>query len=160
MDILKLVGSASVVISALMVYLESQKYEKRRSEQINAYIALLEYIKKQIECFLLPIDSILDSCERGILKGCIGGDTDGVRDLDELLSVSSFCIDDDAVGHISAFVRDFGSYYRDGQIRSCELCIKELTDISKRMRVESDKNKKVILTLCICASFSIILMLI
>lgn len=160
MNILKLLGSAMIIFSALTVYFETQRNEKKKAEQINAYISLVEYIKKQIECFLLPIDSILSSCDENIIRECIGSDTDRVKSLDELFEATSFCIDAEAVAHISSFVHDFGSYYRDEQIRACEICRDELCEISRKMCENTAKNKRVILTLCLCASLSIILMLI
>ena len=56
MVLYKIVGSGSIIISALIVYLEMQKYESIKLKQINSFILLIEYIKNQIECFLLPID--------------------------------------------------------------------------------------------------------
>ncbi len=160
MNILKLLGSTMLIFSGFSVYFEIQKSENRKIKQINAYISLIEYIKKQIECFLLPIDSILCSCDEHIIRECIGSDSDEIESLDELFAATSFCIDAEAVAHISSFVRDFGSYYREGQIRACEICRDELSKISRTMCENTAKNKRVILTLCLCASLSVILMLI
>ena len=66
MIIYKMIGSASVIISALVIYLEIQRYEKLKLKQINSYILLIEYIKNQIECFLLPIDTIILNCNKEI----------------------------------------------------------------------------------------------
>lgn len=159
-DISKLAGSAALVAAALIFYFDTRALERRREDQIKAYILLVEHIKKQIECFLLPIDRILWSCDEELLRRCGVSEGARVSDLNALLSGARLCLCNEALGVMRSFADNFGTYYSRAQIESCEYCIRDLMAIEKRMHEESKKNGRIRLTLCLCISLSLILMLI
>lgn len=161
MAVYKVIGSTSIIISALMMYFEMQKYERIRLRQINAYILLIEYIKNQIECFLLPIDHIIRSCDKNIIKSCcINVDHTKVENLESLIESADFYCDEEAINLIKQFSHDFGQGYMQEQIKSCDYYRNELIKQRDKLKEKSIKEKKLRLALCLCASFSLILLLI
>ena len=157
----KLIGSIGIVSSALILYFEMQKYEKLKLKQINSFILLIEYIKNQIECYLLPIDSIIHNCDVELIEACgIDKDCQNAKNLDDLISDAVFYCDKESVDIIKQFSHDFGQSYIGEQLRFCDYYKNELLKQRNKIKEKGLKEQKVRLALCLCASFSLILLLI
>lgn len=160
MIIYKAIGAGCILGSALTLYFEMQRYQTKRIEQLEAFLSLVEYIKNQIECYLLPIDEILLSCDESLLIKC-GAEQDAkFRDLYELVCAIKIFGDEDAELMIASFSKDFGTQYRREQIKSCDLFCDGLRAEIEKLKDKNIKERKVRLALCLCISFSIVLMLI
>lgn len=159
MLIYKLAGGISLAFSILLVYVQTRSYTKDKIKQIEAFIALINYIKNQIECYMIPIDKILASCNRDLLKECGFMGEGTPHSLSNLMQDTSFYGDEEWTKPLYEFVSSFGASYREEQIRSCERCIKELNKTKERMSEKDIKDKKVHLAICLCISFSLILIL-
>lgn len=161
MAIYKIVGSGSIIISAIVLYFEMQKFEKQKINQITAYILLIEYIKNQIECFLLPIDIIIHNCSKNIIDNCrINIDYTKVENLEELIMSAEFYCNAESIDLIKQFAKDFGQGYMQEQLRSCDYYRTELIKQRDHLKEKSTKEKKLRFALCLCASFSLILLLV
>ena len=161
MILYKIVGSGSIIVSALIVYLEIQKYEKLKIKQVDSYISFIEYIKNQIECFLLPIDVIIHNCNEDIIKACgIKADYKKAEKLDDLLQTAVFYCDEDCINLIKQFSSDFGQGYMKAQLHSCDYYRAELIKQRDKLKEKSTKDKKLRFTLCLCSAFSLIILLI
>lgn len=159
MLIYKLAGGISLAFSVLLIYVQTRKYTKDKIKQIEGFISFVSYIKNQIECYMMAIDKILASYDSDLLKQC-GFMGEGTPiSLSELMQEITFYGDEEWTKVIKDFTSGFGSSYRDEQIRSCERCIKELNKAKERMSEKDIKDKKVHLAICICISFSLILIL-
>jgi hypothetical protein len=157
----KMIGSFGIIASALIIYFEMQKYEKLKLNQINAFILLIEYIKNQIECYLLPIDAIIHNCDIELIKACgIDSDLPNAKNLEELIESAVFYCDKGSADIIKQFSRDFGQSYVGEQLRFCDYYKNELLKQRDRIKEKGLKEQKVRLALCLCASFSLILLLI
>ncbi len=148
-----------MVISSLVFYYEMQSFEKKKLAQLSAYISLIEYIKNQVECFLLPIDKILSSADRELICACTLTDAQDFKTLNDLIDGTSFYLNSESIGTVKVFADEFGVGYRAQQLRSCEYCITELMRQRDKQKEKNTKEKKVRLALCLCASFSIVLLL-
>ena len=161
MTVYKIVGSVSIIVAALIMYLEMQKYENLKIKQINAFILLVEYIKSQIECFLLPIDTIIQSCNDDLISACgINADHRKAKTLDELLASARFYCDNECADIIKQFSADFGQGYIQEQLRSCDYYRSELIKQRDKLKEKGKKENKLRLAICLSASFSLILLLI
>lgn len=149
-----------IIAAALMTYREMQRREARRLEQLCGYISLIEYVKKQIDTFLLPIDAILSGCDREILKKCGVSLSPPPKTLCEAVGSTKFLTGKRAAEIIREFADGFGLCYGEEQIRSCEYCLGELRAERTRLGEEIEKSGRIRLTLCLCASCSAILLLI
>lgn len=161
MTLYKIIGSASIMLSALVIYIEMQRYESIKIKQINSFVLLIEYIKNQIECFLLPIDMIIRNCDESLIRACgIKEEYRQAKNLEQLVLLIDFYCDDECIELIKQFSSDFGQGYAKEQLRSCDYYKNELIKQRDKLKEKSVKEKKLKLVLCISASFSLILLLI
>ena len=149
------------MLSALIIYFEMQRYEALKIKQINYFILLIEYIKNQIECFLLPIDMIIQNCSEDLIKNCgINTDYKKVKTLEELIMLTEFYCNGECIDLIKQFSSDFGQGYVGEQLRSCDYYRNELIKQRDKLKEKGIKEKKLRLAICLSASFSLILLLI
>ena len=161
MIIYKVIGGGSIIVSALIVYLELQRYESIKERQINSFILLIEYIKNQIECFLLPIDVVIRNCNEELIKNCgINIDYKNLKTLEALISSADFYCNGECIDIIKQFSKDFGQGYLGEQLRLCDYYRGELIKQRDKLKEKGAKDKKLKLALCLSASFSLILLLI
>ena len=165
MLLFKLLGSTSILLSASIFYFETRKYEKEKLKQTDAFISLLRYIKKQIDCFSAPISVIMAQCNKKLLEDC-GIDTKSINDLSyndffaRIIENCDFYIDNEAIEILQKFGHEFGKTYRDEQLRSCDYYISELVKYREKIALEIPKERKMRFAVMFCASASLILLLI
>ena len=161
MIISKLIGGALITICALKVYAEMQKFQKKSIKQIDSFIELIEYIKNQIECFLLPIDTIMCNCDKNLLFHCgIQKDINSYNNLKNIMSHITFYCNDEAIDIIMKFADNFGKNYSREQVIACEYYKNELIKIREKELEKDRKNKKLQLAIFLSISFSIIILLV
>lgn len=161
----KLFGGAIVFAASLILYFELQKYEKEKQKQANGFILLLQYIKKQIACFSLPITEIISRCDKKILSDCgLTADLSSADTPDEALvrlvrGVHRY-MDGEAFLLLERFADEFGKTYLEEQLKSCDYYIYELERYKNKIEAEMPKERKIRFALCFSISASIILLLI
>lgn len=160
MVIYKLLGGVLIVASSLTVSIEGRKYEKRRLSQIGAYIELLGYVKNQIECYLLPIDKIIDTADADLLLRCGISKQRLGRAGGALLIPQSVYHGSRLPELLERFSREFGNAYREEQLHACERYIAEMNNEYTRLSQKESKESRLRLTLLVGASLSLILMLV
>lgn len=161
MIVVKVIGASIITITALFSYSEIIKFQKKRIKQINAFIDLIDYIKNQVECFLLPLDQILDRCDKNLLNNCgINSKRSKYKNMDELIESANFYCDDEVIELLNQFSDSFGKAYLHEQLRSCEYFRNELIKIRNKNQEKDAKNQKIQLAVFLSASFSIIILLI
>lgn len=159
MLIFKLLGGTSIFLSASMFYFEARRYEKAKLGQTDAFVTLLRYIKKQIECFSAPISTIIGQCDSKLLEEC-GIYLKGKKEMffSQLLQNCTFYIDAEAIDIIKKFANEFGKSYREDQLKSCDYYISELIKYREKTVGELPKERKMRFAICFCISSSIILL--
>lgn len=163
MLIYKVIGGGSIMVSALIFYFESQSFNKKAMTQLDAYISLIEYIKSQVSCFLSPIDIIIKNCDYKIIQKCTMVNEINIqtaKTVKDIVNYSYFYLDQEIIDTIYKFANDFGSNYRKEQLLYCDAYIEELKKYKCKIYDNYEKDKKVRFVLCMCLSFSMILMLI
>ena len=158
MIIYKLIGSAGLVASGIWFYFIREKFQKIKELQFSAYIKLISYIKNQIECYMLPIDTIIAECDIELLSEC--GSVSRASTLVDFLDNSTFYIDEDVIRLLYDFAEDFGLKYYNEQIKTCDRYINELNKSREVYLNQRAKDKKLSLAICLSISFSLILILI
>lgn len=165
MILYKIIGSASIFLSAMIFAIQSQQYEKMKIKQAEAFIILIKFIKKQIDCFCLPIYEIISKSDQTVLKNC------GFKycDINNMPIDSSFewilnnCwlyIDQEAIELIKKFSSELGKSYREDQLKSCDYYASELMEYKNRLISDLPKKRKIKTALCVCSSLSFILLMI
>ena len=131
MAIFKLLGACGVAISGIVFVKETLAYEKLKISQADAYIGLIEYIKNQVECYNIPIDKIIESCDRDILNKC-GALNTGYKTVADVVNAANMYIDEEIVDILMKFANEFGTVYRDEQLKMCNYHINELREYRKK----------------------------
>lgn len=158
---IKLIGGTIITLCSLKVYIEIQRFHQKKIKQLDSLILLIEYIKNQIVCYLLPIDKIIENCNKNLLKNCgIKTEVHNCKRIDEVLNLIDFYCNEEAIDILFEFAENFGHSYYFEQLKICEECKNKLIKIKDKTIEQNKKNQKVELAICLCISFSIIIMLI
>ncbi len=160
MIILKLCGGVSLFAASMICYSELAKRDKDIIRQLDAYIMLIQYIKENVKYYLLPINSILRSCESSVLRECSGRGDIEVNDLNDLYERSVLFVPDEAQKYIRDFCTSFGRAYKDDQVKLCGEYINKLTDIRDELINEVKNRSKIRFAMTMCAPLFLILLLI
>ena len=126
---------------------------------VDAYVCLFRYVRSQIDCYALPIGEIFERADAELLFACGWRREEAPRALDELFSCC-FVSDKEAKSVISEFCSDFGRNYREEQLKRCDACITALERCRERLEGEAPDKKKLNLTLLLCASAALVILLI
>ena len=160
MTVIKLCGAVSLFAASIICYFELAKREKDQIRQLDAYIKLIQYIKENVEYYLLPINSILRACESSVLRECSGREDIDIKDLNDLYESSLLIVPDEAQKYISDFCASFGKAYKDDQVKLCGDYINKLTDIRDELINEVKNRRKIRFAVTMCAPLFLILLLI
>ena len=153
------VAGAVVLIAAA---LECARRLCRRADEdirgVCAYLALLRYVRTQVDCYALPIGEIFEKCSPELLVSCGWEDDYPPHTLCELFSHSKIS-DVEAKNIIFGFCSDFGRNYREEELKRCDASVTALEKCRERLAGEVPKKKKLNLTLCLSASAALIILL-
>ena len=125
----------------------------------EAFIALLRYVRGQIDCYALPIGDIFSRCDRELLSTCGWQGELAPRSFDELMP-HCFVSDGEAKSAIVEFVADFGKNYREEQLKRCDGCISCLERARDRLVHKARERKRLNFTICLCSSLALIILLV
>jgi hypothetical protein len=119
----------------------------------------LRYVRSQIDCFALPICDILGRADRALLSGCGWEKEEPPSSVEDMLGEASV-EDEDALGILLEFCKDFGKSYLDEQIRRCDHYISLLDERRNSLAKDLPRKKKLNSTLCISGAVAMIILLI
>lgn len=160
--VLKLCGSALLLLGALYVSREYEKSLANRWELCSGFVDLLAHIRRKIDGYLTPPSQLLDGFYSAALEGV--GYIAKARDVG--ISAAYFelsktlPLEKKAKECLGAFFCDFGKDYREGTVRALDAALGGLRDHLKTLGAENEKNLKLARTLCVAAALGIIILLI
>ena len=144
--IVKLVGAALVTLSCAVASRAVISGERKKLIQLDSFIALIKYIRGQIDCYSAPIDRILSGCPAELLDE-LGGRSEGMT-FKDLLEREELVIYGESFRVLDEFSSTFGKNYRDRQVKLCDGAVSEL----ERIRSEAQKcfvsKKKTVKVMC------------
>ena len=142
MMLFKLLGTLLILCVGGVTAFGAVKYERRRLRVLDGWIDMIRYIRGQIDCYLTPLDEILDTFVP----------TNAPADLTALYNASLLYLDADTKKLLLSFIREIGGGYREEQLRHCDFCVAELRRARERIRGELPTRQQLSVTLCICLS--------
>ena len=154
----KIAGASMLACSGVAVGVMLNRTASAALRQNEAMMALLRTGRGQVECFSLPIGQILAGCEREVIEACGDTEEDTPRDLEGLVSHVTVW-DPRTVSIISQFGAEFGRGYREDEVRACEYAISLLEERRSTLALELPVKKKRNMTLSVCASLALVLLL-
>ena len=153
----KIIGAILMAVSGVIIGLSRRRYEWRKLQTIDGFMSLLFYVKGQIDCYARPRSEILQTLPAEVFCAC--NCPKGASTLEELVEASKIYLDDESLRLVSAFASEFGSTFRDEQLRLCDYYISALGE-QRRMLFAGVKDKgRAGSALWICAGICAIILL-
>ncbi len=157
----KLAGSAIMFSSVAAFAYRNKKRDGLRLRRLRGQIGFVRFVRDRIERYLSPISEILRDCDAevidGVFIGCAEDDFYDIDGMRRILSSGEYYSDGGRV--FDLFLAALGSSYRENEIAACDECIKELSEISDRLKKELPRERKSrsVLLFCLAAAIVIIL---
>ena len=155
--ILKLIGSVVVIASSISVAISHRIFQEKKLKTLDGFIALLMYIKGQVDCYALPLYEMLMGIPPEILCDC--NSPMGVESLDELIGESRVYLEDESLRLLESFSLEFGSIFREEQLRRCDFYIEALVEERKRLSADVERRARVGGALSVCAMIGLVILL-
>ena len=156
MTFFKLAGVFLVLASGGALAARQVRRERRRVEQLAGFVALVRYVKLQIDCFSLPVPQILLRCDRSILSAC--GITGEITDFEGALRAADLAVPPSAERLLFEFGAALGGSYRAEQLRLCEHYLGRLQPMLDTLRAEAGKRERMAWLLPMALSVSLLLL--
>lgn len=152
----KILGSALLCLAGVISTVYISKFQKNKLVVTDAFISLIFYIKGQVDCYSKPIGEILIGAPREILKNCRYRDDARLIDMVEK---NRAYLSDEGYRLMYSFASEFGSTYREEQMKRCDYYIEAMSEERKNMAHEIPDRSRVYSALVICSSLCLIIML-
>ncbi len=153
----KLIGSLLFCISGVIMALSYSRFQTKKLATIDGFMSLLFYIKGQIDCFARPRSDILSTLPLEVFCAC--NCPKGAETLEEMVEASRIYLDEEPLRLVSSFASEFGSTFRDEQLRRCDYYISALGEERKRVFSSVQSKSRAGSALWICACIGIVILL-
>lgn len=152
---MKLIGSLLLALTGIIAAISVCRFEQKKLKVMDGAIALLFYIKGQVDCYNLPLCDILASRPSELFPYA----GEGCTDLGVMLSQSRIYLGSEPYRLLWQFYNEFGSTYRDEQLRRCDYYIDALTEQRRALSLDLPARSKIGSVLCICTAIGLAIIL-
>ena len=128
---LRILGSSLILAASILLSLTLVHCSRKREAEYDALCALLRHIRDNIDCFMTPIGTILESFNSEPLKQCGFSRVMCEEGLSAAAASGFLSVSDEAVGLLIEFADGLGIGLRDEEMRRCEYyfgCMRELAE--------------------------------
>ena len=153
----KLIGSLIFGVAGVIMAISYRRFQLKKLSSIDGFISLIFYIKGQVECFARPRLDILSTLPAEIFCAC--NCPHGAQTLEELVDASRIYLDEESLRLVSSFASEFGSTFRDEQLRRCDYYVSALGEERRRVFTSVNSKSRAGSALWICACIGIIILL-
>lgn len=155
-------GIVLILIFALLVSREYDRYLKKRLAEASAFLSYINHIRKQISRFLSPVSDWRESFSDGRLEdiGFLPRVREGVT-LDEAFQAcrERLSVSEEMKKTLGSFFSDFGRGYLDEEIKKADTAFSQAEEIFKKESEECKKSSKIAKTLLLSLALSLALIL-
>lgn len=155
--LIKLIGSLLLALAGVGLAGAVCRFEKKRLEVLDGFISLLFFIKGQIDCYSLPISDILASTPAEIRERCMYDGKSG--DMESMIKNCRIYLEDESARLLYSFAAEFGSTYRDEQLRRCDYYISALDEQRRRLADDVPVRAKVGSAITVCSALGLMIIL-
>ncbi len=146
----KLIGALLMLVTGVVVARGQIAHEKKKLWVLEGWIGLLLYTRAQIDCYLMPLEEILENADKGLLRaagaGCVGGSQK------ELLDAALPYLEDESARLLTSLVRELGNGYREEQLRRCDYYLAALEKERERLAAALPARLKLCAAMSVCAA--------
>lgn len=138
--VVRYAGAGLIFLLSLYAGFASAESYRRRISRVEGVVALIEKIRREVDCFGTPLSEIIAGFDDGELQKCgfisllAGGCYSGAAATLE-------CGECEAV--ISRFFEGAGKMYREDVLKLCDSTLSELEDALASMKAECKSRQKV-----------------
>ncbi len=159
--IYKIIGSAAILLSALILAVRSSSAMREGIEQTEAFILLVRRVREEIACFRTPREEILASHESEVLSraGLDLAHSGGDLYTALLTARPSLYLDQRSFAALAEFSRAFGRGYTEEELRRCDLCLSRLEETLREGRRSLPGAQKLLRTLSVGGALAVIILL-
>ena len=162
----KLIGSICLLGAGGYAALTLHRYEQRRMAVLDGYMALLYYIKGEIDCYARPITDILASADPAIIAACLGLPTKGVQacdpppvSLSSMVAASRAYLPPEPERLLTAFSGEVGHTHRLEQVARCDHYLTALGEERRRLSDSLSSRTRMATVLSLSGAAGMILLL-
>lgn len=131
--IYKWIGAGVILLMGGYAAFSLNRMERHRLEVLDGYIALLRYVKGQINCYAMPMEEILRSADAALLSLCLG---EGERrapqalvtppSLSVMIHKARLYMEPETERLLKNFTAELGQTFREEQVLRCDDYIQAL----------------------------------
>ena len=164
----KCLGAFFLLLAGGYLSVFFNRMERRRLQVLDAYIALIRYIKGQIDCYAMPMEEILTRADPHLLRTCMGQGRTYLHDKDEpvlylpfheMVTESRLYLEPESERLLSAFARELGQTYRHEQVMRCEHYIQALGEERRKLSETAPIRVRMNSILCLCCALGVAVVL-
>ena len=150
----KLLGGGILLLCGLLFPRFAERERQEDALQTVRLIALVRFIRSNIEFYRIPVGDILAKCDRKLRDSFGGGDS-----LAAMVAGTEWC--DARVGKIAEeFAAKLGKGYFAEQRRICDYTLTALDDLAGKKAAMAEKRRKTEKVLCLGGAAAIVILLI
>ncbi|CDC63840.1 unknown [Clostridium sp. CAG:448] len=157
MLLFKIIGTLFVCGAGIGFTVFAIRFERCKLQILDAYIALIFYIKGQIDSCAMPIGEILRGAGRALAEfpalAVISPDEDPID------KSSVYYLDRESLRLLRSFFSELGSLYREEQLRRCDYYIEALTSQRQKLHEMLPARLRLVCTLVLCTAAGITILL-
>ncbi len=154
--VIKLLGSGAIALASIIMAISYRRYQWKKLDTIDGFVALIFYIKGQIDCYSRPRSEILASLPPEIFHAC--NCPRGASTLEEMIEASRIYLDDEPLRLLKTFSSEFGSTFRQEQLRRCDHYIAALGEQRRIVASQTESRSRAGSALWICGGIGIIIL--
>lgn len=165
----KCLGTVFLLFAGGYLSVFFNRMERKRLLVLDGYIALVRYIKGQIDCYAMPMDDIMSTADPTLLEACIGrGRSYGGfateemtvwRRLPDMIEESRLYLEPESERLLRLFASELGQTYRAEQVMRCEHYIQALTSERRKLADTAPLRVRMNSALCLCCALGVAVLL-
>lgn len=157
MTALKALGASLILLVGAVAARTGAVRERDKLSTLDAWLALLLYLRGQIDCYLMPLDEILRGADPDLLRAV--GARDGTDTWASLLRASLPRLGKESARLLTALVRELGSSYREEQLRRCDYYLSALGKERDRLAAALPARMKLCTAAGLCTALATAILL-
>ncbi len=162
----KWLGAGLILLMGGFAALSMNRMEHRRLSVLDGYIALLRYIKGQINCYAMPMSEILSTADPELLFSCLGeknkdgqGRIPKTYALPDMIHLARLYMEPETERLLRNFTSELGQTFRMEQVMRCDEYIQALNAERQKLAEVTPMRVRVNSILSLCTTLGLVILL-
>lgn len=159
----KVLGTLLLLAAGGYLSMTVNRFERCRLRVLDGYIALLGYIRGQIDCYAMPLTDILAHADPDLILMCLGGcrtcEIPPNDVLPALIAESRPYLEPESARLLTAFTGELGTAHRTEQVARLGHYIEALTRERSKLADALPARLRTGSTLCLCCTLAAVVLL-